>query len=284
MTKFINIIYSQINSNVYLNKSNKKEINNISINNNENKDLDNNNIYNNNNALRNIIYKKNEKMKNKVYYYKKINNNQNSATIKELQLTKNNYDNNINNEDIKRDTDLIFASIPSEPSPKLIPESKNYKEIKKLSTYFNLNKVINNPFNNKNESIHISNTSRNKRSYIYNEKDNKNENKISHVKSFSLGQNIQNISELKDNRLKIIISINNTQNKNYIHKKNSRKFNNFNTKNKHLLSKYLEENYIMNQNAIGMYKKINPVQQIMNYHKKNNYSKKIIKILIKYIY
>ena len=61
MTKFINIIYSQINSNVYLNKSNKKEINNISINNNENKDLDNNNIYNNNNALRNIIYKKMKK-------------------------------------------------------------------------------------------------------------------------------------------------------------------------------------------------------------------------------
>ena len=269
MTKYINIIYSQINSNIYLNENNKKEINEVNINNNENIDLGNNNI-NNNKVFKNVIYKKNEKMKNKGYYYKKINNNikncDNSTKNTELQNSKYNYENNMNKDDIKRDTDLIFASIPSEPSPKVIPESKNYKEIKKLSSYFNLNKVINNPIRNKNESIHISNTSRNKRNCINIEKDNiktifKNQNKISHVKSFSLGQNIQNISELKDNRLKIIISINNTQNKNYIK--------NLSSKNKNSLSKHLKEKYIKNQNVLGMYNKINPLQQIINYNKNN---------------
>ena len=256
MTKYINIIYSQINSNIYLNENNKKEINEVNINNNENIDLGNNNI-NNNKVFKNVIYKKNEKMKNKGYYYKKINNNikncDNSTKNTELQNSKYNYENNMNKDDIKRDTDLIFASIPSEPSPKVIPESKNYKEIKKLSSYFNLNKVINNPIRNKNESIHISNTSRNKRNCINIEKDNiktifKNQNKISHVKSFSLGQNIQNISELKDNRLKIIISINNTQNKNYIK--------NLSSKNKNSLSKHLKEKYIKNQNVLGMFIKL----------------------------
>ena len=37
--------------------------------------------------------------------------------------------------------------------------------------------------------------------------------KIAHVKSFSLGQNDPTFKDLGENRLKIIISINNTQNK-----------------------------------------------------------------------
>ena len=262
MTKYINIIYLQINLKSNSNGNIKKG--NDNINNGENKDLYDNNI--NDNKDLGIIYNKNEKMKNKGYYYKKISNNikkdvnSNNVIYSEKNRdANNNYKNIINQENITRDTDLIFASIPSEPSPKIIPDSNYYKEIKKVNTYFNINKTNKNPINDKNESILFSNTSRNIMNNIHKE-DNlkrkiKNDNIISHVKSFSLGQKIENNINIKDNKLKIIISINNTQNRNYINKNTFRKNNNLSAKNDRPLLKNLEENYIKNKNDLRIYNK-----------------------------
>ena len=248
MTKYINIIYLQINSKSFSSENIRKE--NDKMNKNKNKcekqELNNNNI--NKNKTLGIIYKKNNKTKNKGCFYKKINynikkivNNSNIINNKKFHDSKN----NMNKEKSTRDTDLIFASIPSEPSPKIIPDSKNYKEIKKVSTIFCLNKINNNKIINKNKSILISNSIKNKKNVIQKEdklkKGIKYDNIISHVKSFSLGQNDMDI---KDNKLRIIISINNTQNKNYIKKNKSIKNNSSSTKNKKSMSKYLEDNYI----------------------------------------
>ena len=265
MTKYINIIYLQINLKLNSNENIKKE--NDNINKGENKILYDNNINDNKNL--GIIYKKNEKMKNKGYYYKKISNNiKKDVNCNNIIYNRknpdsnnnyNNYENIINQENITRDTDLIFASIPSEPSPKIIPDSNYYKEIKKVSTYFNINKINKNPINDRNESILFSNTSRNIMNNIQ-KKDNlsrkiKNDNIISHVKSFSLGQKFENNTNIKDNKLKIIISINNTQNRNYINNNKFGKNNNLSAKNKRPLLKNLEENYIKNKNDLSIYNK-----------------------------
>ena len=231
MTKHINTIYREINSNINtLNINIEKDSDKKNVNTNIKNSkillikrikLDNNTIKDNK-TIGEIIYKKNEKMKNKGCFYKKVkisqiynNNKLKNKNSEELQ------DKNLNKEKdkIKRDTNFIFASIPTEPEPKLLPDSPYYKEIKKIKTNFYNEKKIFTLHNNKEEPYNIiANTSRNNRNIIEIKKEEKiktlfkNQNKISHVKSFSLGQNEPTFTELKDNRFKIIISINNTQN------------------------------------------------------------------------
>ena len=295
MTKYINIIYREINScsnslNIINEKDNKDIINNLE-NRNIIKDINNennNNTCKNNKTICEIIYKKKEKLKNKGCFYKKVKNTikkniEENTDIKLKSKKLSNYNqkgNDTETDKIKRDTNFIFASIPTEPQPKLIPDSKYHKEIKKINT--NLSSNYNNNcklFNNKEGHIRIiSNTSRNKKNIMGIRKDNniktlfKNQNKISHVKSFSLGQKDLNISELNDNnKLKIIISINNTQNKNYIAKKKNRKIENLINKHKQSISNYLEDNYILYPSNLKIYNKNSPFQQTMNYNNiKNN--------------
>ena len=308
MTKHINTIYREINScKNTLNVINEKENDKLNSDNLSNKNLiknlkvDNNNNTpkNNNQTIGDIIYKKNEKMKNKGYFYKKVRiftkndindlyDNKMKNKNKELQNNKK-AENYLELDGIKRDTNFIFASIPTEPEPKLLPDSQLYKEIKKVKTNFYANQKKNIAFfNSKNEAYHIvSNTSRNKQNIIGVQKEQniktlfKNQNKISHVKSFSLGQKEANITEIKDNRLKIIISINNTQNRNYINEKKLRKKENLSSKNKKSLSNYFEENYMHNSTNLGIYNKNSPLQQTMNYNDKKikNNSTKSNKII-----
>ena len=304
MTKYINAIYREINSNTntlniikekYYDKINSEKISNKNITN--NLKIDSNNTSKYNKTIGEIVYRKNEKMKNKGCFYKKgkiitksniseiydtkiKNKNKESQNIKKLE-------NDLEIDKLKRDTNFIFASIPTEPEPKLLPDSQFYKEIKKVKTNFYLNEKQNiSLYNKKNEPYHIiSNTSRNKPNIIGVQKEQniktlfKNQNKISHVKSFSLGQNGGNFTQLKDNRFKIIISINNTQNRNYINKKQSKKLENLSSKNKKSLSNYLEENYLQGPSNLGIYNKNSPLQQTMNYNDKKNNSSKNNKII-----
>ena len=294
MTKHINTIYREINSNINtLNiNNNEKDSDTKKINNLRNNKilLDNkinldNNSKKDNKTIGEIIYKKNEKMKNKGCFYKKVkinpifNINKLKNNNKELQDTNSNKD----KDKIKRDTNFIFASVPTEPEPKLLPDSPYYKEIKKIKTNFYNEKQNNTLYNNKEEPFNnISNTSRNNRNIIEIKKEGKiktlfkNQNKISHVKSFSLGQNEPTSAELKDNnRFKIIISINNTQNRNYINKKKYRKIENLSTKSKRSISNYLEDNYLQSHSNLGIYNKNNSrLHQTMNKNRKNNSSKK----------
>ena len=313
MTKHINVIYREINSNNDILKIiNEKESNKRNSKNSVKKMVINKKIHDNlcntsnttknNKNIAEIIYKNREKMKNKGCFYKKIKilnkNNQNEANdntnsnnnfklenkSKELQSKKQKIVHNLQMDGIKRDTNFIFASIPTEPEPKLIPDSHFYKEIKKVKT-----NILNFQKKGKEQPYHdISNTSRNKKNIKGAQKEQKiktlfkNTNKISHVKSFSLGQNDINFSEIKDNRLKIIISINNTQNRNYIKKNKSRKVQNLSTKNKKSLSKYLEDNNCLQcSSSLGIYNKNTALQQTMVYNtiKKSNNSAKNNKII-----
>ena len=95
------------------------------------------------------------------------------------------------------------------------------------------------------------------------------------MKSFSLGQNEPTFTELKDNKVKIIISINNTQNRNYINKKKFRKIENFSTKNKKSISHILEDNYLKCHSNLGIYNKNNSLlHQTIKNNRKNNSSNK----------
>jgi len=296
MTKYINIIYREINScsnslNIINEKDNKDIINNLE-NRNIIKDINNennNNTCKNNKTICEIIYKKKEKLKNKGCFYKKVKNTikkniEENTDIKLKSKKLSNYNqkgNDTETDKIKRDTNFIFASIPTEPQPKLIPDSKYHKEIKKINT--NLSSNHNNNcklFNNKEGHIRIiSNTSRNKKNIMGIRKDNniktlfKNQNKISHVKSFSLGQNDSTFKKLNENRLKIIISINNTQNKNYINKNKNNNRNNPKElcvhHKKSLSNNYFNDDYFGYNSNNGFYNKIYPFQQSEN-DKKNN--------------
>ena len=309
MTKHINVIYREINSNndilKIINEKGSEKINSKYLINKKfikNKKINDNpsNISNtskNNKNISEIIYKKSEQMKNKGCFYKKkkikiINknnlneenyNNNNNFKLKnknkELPNTQQKISYNLEMEGIKRDTNFIFASIPTEPEPKLIPDSHFYKEIKKFKT-----NILNFQKGNKEKPYHgTPNTSRNKRNIIDSQKEQKikalfkNPNKISHVKSFSLGQNVGNLSEIKDNRLKIIISINNTQNRNYINKNKYGKVQTLSTKNKKSLSNYLEINNCMQCSSnLGIYNKNTGLHKTMNFNieKKNSNSTK----------
>ena len=101
----------------------------------------------------------------------------------------------------------------------------------------------------------------------------KTQNKISHVKSFSLGQNDPTFKELNENMLKIIISINNTQNKNYINKNKNNNRNNPKElcvhHKKSLSNNYFNDDYFGYNSNNGFYNKIYPFQQSEN-DKKNN--------------
>ena len=215
MIKYINMIYLEINDKKTI------EVNNII--NDENGDEDNNAIEG----------------------YKSVN-------IK----NKNNKKININNIDLyHRDTNALFESIPNEPIPKILPQSKLNDKIKKISTYFfakNINKSPsseNNKFKNKKK--------------LFKEK-----NQIAHIKSFSLGQNDPTFTELNENRLKIIISINNTQNKNYLREN---KKSNKNKRNKHrkCLSNFIQPNYIGYPMNLGFYNKVNNGNNKNNINNKN---------------
>ena len=101
-----------------------------------------------------------------------------------MQNTKQKIVNNLQIDGIKRDTNFIFASIPTEPEPKLIPDSHFDKEIKKIKK-----NILNFQKKSNEQSYHdISNNSRNKRNIIGTQKKQKiknylkNPNKISHVK------------------------------------------------------------------------------------------------------
>ena len=299
MTKHINTIYQEINSNKNtlkaVSEKKREKINSENLNNeNINKNLknDSNNAPKINQTIGEMIYRKNEKMKNQGCFYKKVKiftkndineiyDNKMKNKKKESQNNKK-IENNLELDNIKRDTNFIFASIPTEPEPKLLPDSQHCKEIKKVKTNFYVNQKQNiNFFNNKEEPYYIvSNTSRNKRNIIAAQKEEniktlyKNQNKISHVKSFSLGQYDGNNCGKKDNRLKIIISINNTQNRNYINKKKCRKFENISYKNEKSSSNYLEDKYLQNLTNLSIYNKNSPLQQSMNYNDKNNNSSK----------
>ena len=297
MTRHINTIYQEINSSKNTLKAvgekNHDKINSENLSNeNINKNLKNDNNNTSNQTIGEMIYRKNEKMKNQGCFYKKVKilpkndvdemcGNKMNNKKKESQNNKK-IENNFELDNIKRDTNFIFASIPTEPEPRLLPNSQHYKEIKKVKTNFYVNQKQNLNFcNNKEEPYHIvSNTSRNKRNIIAAQKEEKiktlykNQNKISHVKSFSLGQNDGKITEIKDNRLKIIISINNTQNRNYINNKKYRKIENLSSKNEKTSSNYLEDNILQSPTNLSIYNKNRPLQQTMNYNDKNNNSSK----------
>ena len=231
MTKHINIIYLEINSNIntlniknYEKDSDKNivdDLGNKKLLLTKNINLD-NNTTTDNKTIGEIIYKKSKKIKNKGSFYKKVKINpiyNNKIKNKNKVLQDNNL--NTDKDKITRDTNLILDSIPTEPEPKLLPESPFYKKIKKIKTNFYKEEKNINLYINREEPYNIiSNTSRNNRNIIEIKKEGKintlfkNQNKISHMKSFSLGQNETTFAKLKDNKFKIIISINNTQNRN----------------------------------------------------------------------
>ena len=166
----------------------------------------------------NMIYLKvNDKFKKNLKNISKTD-----IKVTKKKIIKKNFDKPKDEETRETNTNAIFESIPNEPLPKILPESNLFDtEIKKIKTnFFNLKKI---------PQINLNlNTSRDKLNPDLNRNINqenkfiKNQNKISHVKSFSLGQNDSTFKELNENRLKIIISINNTQNKNYINKNKNR--------------------------------------------------------------
>ena len=135
------------------------------------------------------------------------NSNHTDIKIKKKKITKNKKkDNNIINkkEEGPRETETneIFESIPNEPVPKILPESNLfYNEIKKINTNFSiLDKKIPDLNLNLNTSRDKLNSNINKN--IKKEKKLfKTQNKISHVKSFSLGQNDPTFKELNENML-----------------------------------------------------------------------------------
>ena len=278
MTKHINTIYREINSgnNNYNNNNLTAKLNDrAGIENLKNKSLvkyintDNNNSVTTN-EVDDITYEAtenninlNKKYKN-TSKIKKIKEHSNDSKIKpKVYINSRQHDNDLDN-CTNIETNYMFDSIPTEPEPKILPDSKKCKDIKKV------NSKLNSPMQKKNENNHlILNTSRNKRKNINIRNDQKqslfkNQNKISHVKSFSLGQNNLNFSHLKDNKLKIIISINNTQNKNYIHKNE-----NLISKNKKIVHSHFEE--FPNGR---IYNKIKHIHQKNGYNKSKNHSKK----------
>ena len=221
----------------------------------------------------NMIYVQvNDKSKNN----SKNNINKTDIKNKKKKILKKNID-KINQVDTKEEdtretnTNLIFESIPNEPLPKILPESNIFDtEIKKIKTnFFNLKKK---PELNLNASQNKLNIDLNKNLKKENEL-NKNQNKISHVKSFSLGQNDSTFKKLNENRLKIIISINNTQNKNYINKNKNNNRNNPKElcvhHKKSLSNNYFNDDYFGYNSNNGFYNKIYPFQQSEN-DKKNN--------------
>ena len=221
---------------------------------------------------------------NKIYIQVNIkdkNNksNFNSSKTAKKKIIKKNIENRNNvskKEGSPRETNTnaIFESIPNEPIPKILPVSNLFdKDIKKIKTNaFDLNKKI--PELNLKTSSDEPNTAIKKNI----KKENtlfKSQNKISHVKSFSLGQNDPTFKDLSENRLKIIISINNTQNKNYINKsKNRNKSKNILAHHKKSLSNYFQDNYGINNPNLSLFNNINPLQQSVNIENRNN----IIKI------
>ena len=216
----------------------------------------------------NMIYLKvNDKFKNNLKNISKTD-----IKVTKKKIIKKNFDKAKDEETRETNTNAIFESIPNEPLPKILPESNLFDtEIKKIKTnFFNLKKI---------PQINLNlNTSRDKSNPDLNRNINKenkfikNQNKISHVKSFSLGQNDSTFKELNENRLKIIISINNTQNKNYINKNKNRN----NTKElythhkKSLSNNYFNESYFGYNSNIGLYNKMNPLQKSEIKEKNNN--------------
>ena len=251
MTRYINMIYLEVNNN----------INTINNNNNENNSEESNSTIK---IPENIITKRNEH----------INKNINRK-INKINTEINNNSQFSNEDDIYRETNTnaIFESIPNEPIPKILPEPKlYYNEIKKIKTNFykkmpelNLNQ------NNINSNREKKNDMLNKKMKVEN-KIFKNQ-KIAHVKSFSLGQNDPTFKDLGENRLKIIISINNTQNQNYINKnKNRNKMNQLFTKHKKSLSNFIQDYLGSNQNIslINKIEPLNPLQQSLNIDNKDD--------------
>ena len=205
-----------------------------------------------------------------------ININHTDIKIKKKKIIKKQKnDININkNEEEPREsnTNEIFESIPNEPIPKILPESNLfYNEIKKIKTNFtNADKKI--PDLSLNLNIRRDKLNQNLNKNIKKEKKIfKTQNKISHVKSFSLGQNDPTFKELNENMLKIIISINNTQNKNYINKnKDKNKIKKLVAGHKKSLSNYFQDNYFgYNTNNI-LFNKINPLLESENTEKGKN--------------
>ena len=250
MTRYINMIYLEVNNN----------INTINNNNENNSEESNSTIK----IPENIITTRNEH----------INKNINRK-INKINTEINNNSQFSNEDDIYRETNTnaIFESIPNEPIPKILPEPKlYYNEIKKIKTNFykkmpelNLNQ------NNINSNREKKNDMLNKKMKVEN-KIFKNQ-KISHVKSFSLGQNDPTFKDLGENRLKIIISINNTQNQNYINKnKNRNKMNQLFTKHKKSLSNFIQDYLGSNQNIslINKIEPLNPLQQSLNIDNKDD--------------
>ena len=298
ITKHINTLYKELNSistsinSKFVKENNKKKI----IDNIKNKYLN----YNINNCNKNntIVYgldsNKNEDIKNNeclnknIKFSKKNNTNLNNTNlnnkIKNKLLINRRKDLDIeidNNKNIENN--YIFDSIPTEPEAKILPDSKDYQKIKKINTNINIKKNNNSLNKLKNEYNNIvMNTSRNKKITIDNPKNQKikslckNQNKISHVKSFSLGLNNLNYSELKNNKLKIIISINNTQNKNYINKNQNK---NLISKNKKTISNLIEHDYLHSPSNLDIYKKINPLKKLINCKKKSSSNNKNNKII-----
>ena len=250
MTRYINMIYLEVNNN----------INTINNNYENNSEESNSTIK----IPENIITKRNEH----------INKNINRK-INKINTEINNNSQFSNEDDIYRETNTnaIFESIPNEPIPKILPEPKlYYNEIKKIKTNFykkmpelNLNQ------NNINSNREKKNDMLNKKMKVEN-KIFKNQ-KIAHVKSFSLGQNDPTFKDLGENRLKIIISINNTQNQNYINKnKNRNKMNQLFTKHKKSLSNFIQDYLGSNQNIslINKIEPLNPLQQSLNIDNKDD--------------
>ena len=250
MTRYINMIYLEVNNN----------INTINNNYENNSEESNSTIK----IPENIITTRNEH----------INKNINRK-INKINTEINNNSQFSNEDDIYRETNTnaIFESIPNEPIPKILPEPKlYYNEIKKIKTNFykkmpelNLNQ------NNINSNREKKNDMLNKKMKVEN-KIFKNQ-KIAHVKSFSLGQNDPTFKDLGENRLKIIISINNTQNQNYINKnKNRNKMNQLFTKHKKSLSNFIQDYLGSNQNIslINKIEPLNPLQQSLNIDNKDD--------------
>ena len=296
MTKHINTIYREINSgnethkyNNLNNKINEK----TKVENSKNKSLVkyiNTDINNSEttNEIDDITHNKNEKKKKNINFYKKLKiaskankfkEHSNDIKIKpKAYINSRQHDNDLEN-CTNVETNYMFDSIPTEPEPKIPPDSKKCKDIKKVNSKIYIKKSKNNsPINKKAENNQfILNISRNKRKNIdigSEQKQSlfKDKNKISHVKSFSLGQNNINYSHLRDNKLKIIISINNTQNKNYI---NKNKNENLSTKNKKVVHSHFEDNnYLEYPPNQRLYNKINHIHQKNECNKSKNYTAK----------
>jgi serine/threonine protein kinase len=162
ITKHINTIYREVNSfnNTYnntlidYNNLNYKLNGKTKIKDLKNKSLMNymNTEYNNigiNKKTGDIIYNRNEKNKNKGCFYKKVspNNNKIKEQNKDYRIKYKNYDNSRQQDnDFENNTDsnYIFESIPTEPEPKILPDSKKCKEIKKVNNDIFIKKNENN--------------------------------------------------------------------------------------------------------------------------------------------